>query len=215
MKNDSHNELARERILHVAADLFVSHGYKNTSVRKICSEACVNVSMVNYYFRSKDDLYTAVLDYARNLEIKGNVENELENAGSFRRQLRHAIELFLRNLLLPGTNSLLAKLIARETVESTDAIVEIVERDIRPQHEFLGRLVSGISEHRLTDEQIQKTVLSITGQALLYATNRTINQHIVPPVRYDDDGIREIAEHISAFTLGGIEYLSKNSTDIK
>lgn len=57
--------LARERLLQIAAETFVENGFKATSIRKICERANVNVAMVHYYFRSKEDLYLAVLDFAR------------------------------------------------------------------------------------------------------------------------------------------------------
>ena len=53
-------EKTRNRILSVAAFLFAENGFEGTSVRMICAKAGVNVSLVNYYFKSKELLYFEV-----------------------------------------------------------------------------------------------------------------------------------------------------------
>lgn len=200
--------IARDRILHVAADLFVEHGFKATSVRKICELADVNVSMVNYYFRSKEDLYLAVLDFARQQEIK-EASLAADVAGHNLKpeeKLYRAIENFLKNLLLPGSHSLLTKLITRELLDPSGAIHAIIEADIRPQHRYFASLIRAIAGDGMSDEQVQKCIFSIIGQALFYANNRPINELIAPAIHYDEDGIREIAEHIHRFTLAALKH---------
>lgn len=49
------------KILTVATDLFAERGYDGTSVRNICSEAGVNISMISYYFGGKEELYNRVI----------------------------------------------------------------------------------------------------------------------------------------------------------
>jgi AcrR family transcriptional regulator len=51
----------REGILDVAERLFAEKGVASTTVRAITAEAGANVAAVNYYFRSKDDLYREVV----------------------------------------------------------------------------------------------------------------------------------------------------------
>jgi AcrR family transcriptional regulator len=51
----------RENILDVAERQFAENGVAGTTVRAITAEAGVNVAAVNYYFRSKDDLYREVV----------------------------------------------------------------------------------------------------------------------------------------------------------
>jgi AcrR family transcriptional regulator len=49
------------RILHSATHHFAEFGYDGASVRDIASAAKVNAALINYYFRSKDELYRAVV----------------------------------------------------------------------------------------------------------------------------------------------------------
>ena len=201
---------ARDRILRIAAELFVDLGFKGTTIRRLCDAAQVNVSMVSYYFHSKEDLYHAAVAYAREQEIKGPEEGAFA-AGKAKpeEQLRLFIESFLMNLLLPGTHSLLTKMITRELVEPSGAIQNIITNDILPQHRRLAALVRAIAGEGLTDEEMQQCIFSIIGQALFYAHNRLINELIAPAIRYDEAGIRHIADHIHRFTLGALKHQRK------
>ncbi len=50
----------RERILDKAEKLFALKGYENVSVREITKLVKCNPALINYYFQSKRNLYTAV-----------------------------------------------------------------------------------------------------------------------------------------------------------
>ena len=62
--NIQDTEEVKQRILKVARGLFVKNGYKGTSVRDIAAQADTNVAMVNYYFRSKYNLFEQIFDEA-------------------------------------------------------------------------------------------------------------------------------------------------------
>ena len=50
----------RTRILDVAEELFMQHGFEGTSMRLLTAKAGVNLAAVNYHFGSKDALIEAV-----------------------------------------------------------------------------------------------------------------------------------------------------------
>jgi AcrR family transcriptional regulator len=53
--------LTQERILDVAEELFMEHGFEATGLRQITADAGVNLAAVNYHFGSKEELFQAVL----------------------------------------------------------------------------------------------------------------------------------------------------------
>ena len=57
-------ERSRGLILEAAAEEFARSGLGGARVDRIASQAGVNVRMLYYYFRSKDDLFLAVLERA-------------------------------------------------------------------------------------------------------------------------------------------------------
>src|SRR5690554_844721 len=60
-------ETTKDKILNAAEALFAEHGFEQTSLRQITTEAEVNLASVNYHFGSKKALIQAVM--ARYLEV--------------------------------------------------------------------------------------------------------------------------------------------------
>jgi AcrR family transcriptional regulator len=54
------DSVTREKILDAAEEAFAAGGYAGTSLREIAARAAVNPALVQYYFRSKDGLFTAI-----------------------------------------------------------------------------------------------------------------------------------------------------------
>ncbi|WP_370949489.1 TetR family transcriptional regulator [Amycolatopsis sp. cg5] len=53
---------SRQRILETARELFGAHGYAGTTVRAIATAAEVDPAMVFYFFRTKQGLFSAVIE---------------------------------------------------------------------------------------------------------------------------------------------------------
>lgn len=76
---------ARERILQSARQLFSEVGYEKTSLTEIAERAGLTRPAINYYFRSKESLYTALLDSTRDSVISPGIKQaEAANAMSSR-----------------------------------------------------------------------------------------------------------------------------------
>lgn len=201
---------ARERLLHVAADVFVENGFKAASIRKICERANVNVAMVHYYFGSKDDLYLAVLDFAREQEESAFADETPAGGEAPPEKLRAAIRRLVGNLLTPGPASLRTRLLAWELMDPSAAIGTIADRDIRPEHRFFADLIRGITGDALDDDAIRRCVFSIIGQAVFYASARRVHEIAAPEITYDPAGIARIAEHIYQFSMAALSGLSSH-----
>lgn len=74
----------------VAEKLFAANGYNGTSVRDIATKAKVNVSMISYYFGSKENLMEELfrwrmeegLNFAKNI-LENNELNEIQKVEAF------------------------------------------------------------------------------------------------------------------------------------
>jgi len=69
--NNEINELepnARQRLLDTATKLFAEKGYAGTSVREIVDRAGVSKPVLYYYFKSKEGLFYALLEWAANVQ---------------------------------------------------------------------------------------------------------------------------------------------------
>lgn len=56
--------IGRERVMQVALQKFLAHGYAGTSMKALAQELGVSAPAIYWYFPSKDDLYVSVLDAA-------------------------------------------------------------------------------------------------------------------------------------------------------
>jgi len=59
---------ARQRLLETATKLFAEKGYAGTSVREIVDRAGVSKPVLYYYFKSKEGLFYAILEWAVNVQ---------------------------------------------------------------------------------------------------------------------------------------------------
>ena len=69
-KNQTLGVNARQRLLETATELFAEKGYAGTSVREIVEKAGVSKPVLYYYFKSKDGLFYAILDWAADAQQK-------------------------------------------------------------------------------------------------------------------------------------------------
>lgn len=58
------DSISRERVMKVALQKFLQHGYAGTSMKALAQELGVSAPAIYWYFPSKDDLYVSVLDAA-------------------------------------------------------------------------------------------------------------------------------------------------------
>jgi AcrR family transcriptional regulator len=72
----------RSRIIDAAFRRLVSQGYAGLSVREIAKDAGVNHALINYHFRTKDQLVIEVLD-AANRRLLARQTAMYESAGGF------------------------------------------------------------------------------------------------------------------------------------
>ena len=68
----------QEKIIQSATELFLEKGYDRTSVREIASKAKINVSLMNYYFRSKEILFETIINLLIG-KTSGSLKNVLDS----------------------------------------------------------------------------------------------------------------------------------------
>lgn len=65
------DDMAEAKIREAAKELFIKYGSRGTTVRQVAEKAGVQVSMVNYYYRSKDQLFLSIFyeRYAEYIDV--------------------------------------------------------------------------------------------------------------------------------------------------
>ncbi|MBV9313061.1 MAG: TetR/AcrR family transcriptional regulator [Pseudonocardia sp.] len=82
---------ARERILRSARELFNEFGYQKTSFTEIAERAGLTRPAVNHHFRTKEALYAALFDSAKESVVSSGIKNAAA-AGSLSARLSAFLE---------------------------------------------------------------------------------------------------------------------------
>ena len=147
----------------VAEKLFAANGYNGTSVRDIASKAKVNVSMISYYFGSKENLMEELfrwrmeegLNFAKHI-VENDDLNEIEKLDAFVDNFVNRVQKFKDFYLLIHTQQVISqnkniqnflKDSKINYIEINQRIVEIgLEKGIftkRPSYHLLQCTISG------------------------------------------------------------------------
>ena len=93
MRQQSAN--SKEKIVLAAGQLFYSRGYNQTSFSDIAEVAGIPRGNFYYYFKTKDDILTAVLDYHR-FEVNKLLEACEQHSQEAKDQLFYMIDVLVR-----------------------------------------------------------------------------------------------------------------------
>jgi len=93
----------QEKIIESATVLFLEKGFHRTSVRDIASRAKINISLMNYYFRSKEILFETIIDLLIGKAVsslKEILNSDLDLNEKIRQYINKYIDLLISNPLL-------------------------------------------------------------------------------------------------------------------
>jgi len=195
----------KKRLMEAAGEVFAEHGFRKATVREICKQARANVAAINYHFRDKEALYTAVLEHtARQAVAKYPPHGGLPPDAAPEQQLHAFVRSFLLRILDKGHQSVHGKLMAREMIEPTRALDRIVEQMIRPLYGRLCAIVKSLAGPRSSIAQIEASAKSIVGQCLFYKHCSPVLERLEGRLPEAKD-VDALAGHIVAFSLRGIQ----------
>ncbi|HAN18809.1 MAG: hypothetical protein A2X13_08090 [Bacteroidetes bacterium GWC2_33_15] len=93
----------QEKIIESATVLFLEKGFDRTSVREIASKANINISLMNYYFRSKEILFETIIDLLIGkaaASLKDILDAEIDLNEKISQYTGKYIDMLIRNPLL-------------------------------------------------------------------------------------------------------------------
>jgi AcrR family transcriptional regulator len=145
------SQSTRDRLLDAAERLFGQQGFPCSSLRQITDEAGVNLAAVNYHFRSKEELYKAVL--LRRIRPVNDERMKLltdaeQLAGDQPVPIRSILEVFIRPLLRRAADGSLAglsflRLISRDLTDPQPFMVAEMVKEFDP---LVGRFARALTQ---------------------------------------------------------------------
>src|ERR1700679_2181673 len=115
ISDDQNLDVTRRHLLEAAGEVFADAGFRNATVREICSRAGANVAAINYHFGDKQGLYSETLRYwARESLAKYPPSLGVDESATPQQKLHAYIKSFLFRILDEGRPAWYGRLIARE-----------------------------------------------------------------------------------------------------
>ena len=205
----------RRGLLEAAGEVFAEKGFAKATVRAICDRAGVNVAAINYYFRDKEGLYReAIKHWSEISRQKYPPDLGLGAQPTAEERLRAFIRSFLFRMLDKSRPGWHGKLLAREMVEPTGTLDELVESAYRPMNERLRGIVRELGRGRLNPREVQLCARSILGQCVYYRLARPVIVRLDPGETFEAADVERLAAHVTRFSLAAIRALTrKKGTD--
>ncbi len=202
----------RKRLLSAASELFAERGFHGTKVRDIAARAGVNLAAGNYHYGSKKELYLEVLraQFAETralLEQRGalrpvNELSRLSRAGLA--DLLRARAQVMLDMLIGPPPGVHGTLMQREMTDPSEALPVIVEEVIRPMKQEMEDIVAHLAPD-LEPRDVERCAFSIIAQVLFYRFTMPATLKMWRLREYPRDLAGQAAEHITEFSLGGLE----------
>lgn len=202
----------RKRILLAAGPIFARKGYRSATVREICDEAGVNVASINYYFGDKQRLYTEAVILAKEMRIQQFPNPTWQQDAPPRQKLHDFISALLHRLVALESEPWQVRLLMREVLQPIETSRKLTQDYFRPFLEVMLAIIDEIIGYKLPEFQRMQIGFSIIGQCLYYRFLSEITKMMLPADQFAAHFSRpQLAEHITNFSLQGIESFKSNS----
>lgn len=207
------DESTRNRLLVAAGEVFALHGFHRATIQIICEKAGANIAAVNYYFGSKENLYLETLKYGRRLS-RHLLPEDVDHlaAGDPLKALRSFVYSSLISLLDENRPEWYFRMLSLEQFEPSPALERYIHDVIEPWRNRLIAVIDLLGDRKLSSGDLNYVVSSIAGQCQFYLRCRAVVLKLRGTACYGAADIEEIADHITAFSMGGIRAIMERST---
>ena len=165
-------------MLAAASEVFAEVGYRAATLRRSAAVADANIAAVNYHFRDKEHLYSAVVQQAVASAGEGLAQIEPDPADAPEEKLRHFVRAVLENLLGADRPVLLLRLLAHGMIEPTPGLDLVAVEGARPVKKILAAIMSELLGPAADPAAIRDCAGSVLSQCVSYDHSRAVVQRL-------------------------------------
>jgi AcrR family transcriptional regulator len=166
----------RAQILQIAIKLFSQYGFRGATTKEIARVAGVSEAMVFRHFASKEELYSAILDWKA---CEGRVANPFEllavpMAANDDRQVFYS--MMLNALTKHEKDPEFMRLLFHSALEGHELAEMFIEQSIVPIYEFLSAYISRRQKEGAIRKDIKPRVIvrAFVGMMIHHALNNSL-----------------------------------------
>ncbi|MBW8189804.1 TetR/AcrR family transcriptional regulator [Neiella marina] len=186
-------------IITAAAEEFVQNGYKGASIQAIADRAGIPKANVHYYFKSKSNLYVAVLDNLISLwnDFLNSITEDDDPAVVLDAFIRRKVEMSY-------THPRSSKLFAMEIIQGAPHLKEYLRTDLRQWVRDKTHVFNAwIEQGRMEPVDPVHLIFLIWSSTQHYADFDVQILTIMNRAEYEQDMIDGIADFLSGMILRG------------
>ena len=201
----------RTKLLEAAGAVFAERGFQAATVREISARSGANVAAINYHFRDKLGLYSEVLERSICANQGEVLREALEQSKTPEEALRKVIHGMLQRMSGGERGPWHMRLMAHEMVRPTPALAQVINKALRPRYDGLRRIIGSILHLPADDDATRLCAHSVIGQVIHYAHARPVIGLLWPELKMTPERARQIADHITDFTLCHLQAMAKKN----
>lgn len=169
------NNLSRKKLINSAIALFAEKGFDCTSTREICKNAGVNLSLIPYYFGSKEGLYIDIIESIFHYGLTFMQEELVKVATISSMNKAEQVDLY-RNILYKYAETLYSDnvpsnfvvLMIKEQASPHSKFSQTYSQKIDIIYRALRKVLASILNKEITDKYVIFEVSSIIGQIISF-----------------------------------------------
>ena len=158
----------KEILINATGELVAKLGFSNVSTRAIAEKAAHNIGSIHYHFKSKDNLFQAMIKNATQpvrenpmAKIIKAHEKELESPGGQSKMLRRIIHLKIKEIFDPERPWWHHKVIY-QVLRAEENLLKIMRDEvIKPEINALEKLFLSIDPHMDQEDAFMQTLLTM------------------------------------------------------
>jgi AcrR family transcriptional regulator len=198
----------RRRLLAAAAEVFAAKGFREATHAEICRKAGANTAAINYHFGSKEELYVAAWKHAFEESLKAHPpDGGVGPEAPASERLRGRILSFMHRVADPNNREV--EIMHREMANPTGLLARVLPRAVEPMQQDLRAIVGELLGAGASEQEVSFCVMSLMGQCfapMLHLRHVRSGAGMPrPPGPPMDFGVEELADHVTRFSLAGIQ----------
>ena len=190
-----------EKILAAAREVFHKRGFEGARMQEIADQAGINKSLLHYYFRNKENLFTAVFSEAVSTMI-GTISSIFMGPGQLEEKLEHFYDFHISFL---QQNSYLPWFIINGLYERPEQIRKMMSgSDFHPER-ILGQVVENLKKEGFEVEDPLQMFANILSLSIFPVVAQPMLSHFFNLSEMEMEQFYEVRKKkLARFVINGI-----------
>jgi AcrR family transcriptional regulator len=200
---DNRQIKTRDRLLVSASSIFAQKGFRETTVAEICEAAGANISAVNYYFRSKEELYHEVWKRASEKvdEVYPLTPEDQQTPTAW---LRALIRNRVNAIFDPGPGGCFPRLLLRELSDPSPMAQALREEFLLPRLKRDEAHVQELLGDGASDPQVRCCLMNIVSLFAFLNIRKLARQQLLGDETPTHTQLQAIVSQMQTFALAGV-----------